>query len=164
MNSTEGKESKMIRLIYCLLIVLVAATVDAQTRTNTVKRIRTLPMVKLGDTPPSVKGVQSLPIQARPPKVDPYEWIVVPETATNTANWALSNGTTIAATLVKFNRYTAVFLPNDERERQYSRKALNQEGQQRINEFEKQNLEEIVKVWNEKQAAKQAEKDLAPPK
>ncbi len=152
----------MIRLISCLLIVLVAATVDAQTRTNTVKRIRTLPMVKLGDTPPSVKGVQSLPIQPKPPKVDPYEWIVIPEMATNTTGWVLSNGTAIAATLVKFNQYTVVFISQDSRERQYTRKALNQEGQRRIREFEKQNQEEIVKAWNEKQAAKQAEKDLVP--
>ena len=152
----------MIRLISCLLMLLVAATVDAQTRTNTVKRIRTLPMVKLGDTPSSVKGVKSLPIQAKPPKVDPYEWIMIPEMATNTTGWVLSNGTAITATLVKFNQYTAVFMSQDERERHYTRKALNQEGQRRISEFEKQNQEEIVKTWNEKQAAKQAEKDMVP--
>jgi len=152
-----------MRWIICLVVFVLVGTVTAETKTSTVKKIKTLPMVKLGDKPNNVKGVPLRPIQAKPPTLSPYDWIVVPDTATNAANWTLSSGTNVAATLVKFNKYTVVLLPEDERERQYPRSALSKEGQQRINAFEKQNHDEMLQAWQDAQAAKQAEKDLAAP-
>jgi len=153
-----------MRWICCLVVLVLVVTVTAETKTSTGKKIKTLPMVKLGEKPNNVKGAALRPIQAKPPKLSPYDWIVVPDTATNTTQWTLSSGTNVSATLVKFNKYTVVLLPEDERERQYPRTALSKEGQRRINDFEKQNQDEMLKSWQEAQAAKQAEKDLASPR
>jgi hypothetical protein len=69
----------IIRLAF-ITILFLALAAHAQNNNQAVpqkKVIRTLPMVKLGESPTYAKGMgRNVKHSAKPPKLDPYQWIV----------------------------------------------------------------------------------------
>lgn len=127
----------------------------------TKKVIKTLPMVRAGETPSYVKtiGGHRTASVSKPPAMDPYAWITPADTSSVPRKWTLSTGTNIAAFIVKFNRYSVVLRNEDEREFTFPRKILDKAGQGVIDGFEKEEQAAILEAWREKQEEKKAADD-----
>lgn len=108
----------LIRLAF-ILILLLARPAHAQNNNQAVpqkKVIRTLPMVKLGESPTYAKGMgRNVKHNAKPPKLDPYQWIVPTGSGTVARVWS-GAGTNLTANLVKFNRFSVFVQREDEDE------------------------------------------------
>lgn len=147
-----------LRMTLCMLVVM-AATLHAQTDQKNSRKIRTLPMIKLGGSDPRSKALpHPKPMQPHPPARDPYQWITPPDEATGEPRqWTLASGTNITATLVKFNKLTVVVRQEDDREVHMTRSALVPEGKAMINKLEKEHEARRIEEWTKQQAEKNAE-------
>jgi len=155
-----------------ILVLSLAITAGAQTGNpnnpnNQNKRvIHTLPMVKLGESPSYI----TKPIgthakrDSHPPQIDPYQWIVPPETGTVSRVWMLTNGTNVTGGMVKLNHFKVVVRQENEQEVQIVRKALDPKSAAFVTAFEKQAEADAIAEWNEKQAAKAEKEDAVPAK
>lgn len=157
-----------VRLIAFLVVSLAVAAQAGQSNQNNQnapvrKVIRTLPTVKLGDTPPQVKAVpgRRLKYDPKPPKMDPYRWMDAPETGTVSRVWGLAKGTNITGSLVKFNATLVVVrYGEDDKEVQIPRKSLDAASQAFVAVFAKEAEAEAIEKWNDERA-RAAERDAA---
>lgn len=152
------KTSLLTATVAAVLAGVIALRAENNNQQPTKRVVKTLPMVKAGDTPSYVKpiGGSRTTAAAKPPALDPYAWISPNDTSTVPRQWTLTGKTNIAAFLVKFNRFTVVVRDETDREFQFDRKALSKDGQSVISGFEKEKEAEIRQEWQEKQDEKKA--------
>ena len=144
-----------MRITILILALYVATAVQAQT--DTVRhKIRTLPVIKLGESDPRAKALPHFkPASRKPPAVDPYQWITAPEIETaGTNQWTMASGTNITATLVKSNRFTVVFKMDDDTEVSIARPALDKAGKTIVAKIEAEIEVARIEEWKKAQEEK----------
>lgn len=148
----------VIRLTCCVLALFTAVTLHAQTNTFS-RKIRTLPMIKLGESDPRAKSLPHFkPAPRKPPAWDPYQWIIPPDKeTTDPRQWILSSGTNITATLVKFNKFTVVVRLEDDREVSLTRSTIDNNGKTLITRLETEHETARIEEWKQQQEEKAAE-------
>ena len=143
---------KTIHATSLILMLLVATTVNAQTQTG--HKIKTLPMIKLGESDPRAKALPHPKIVRKPPERNPYQWIMAPEKEIESRQWTLKSGTNITATLVKFNKLTVAVKTDDDKELYIIRSALDDNANKMLSGFEAEFDKARIEEWNKKQEEK----------
>jgi hypothetical protein len=142
--------------IFLAGLVVLSLAPSLQAQTNYSRKIKTLPIIKLGESNPRAKALPHFKRgERKPPAWDPYQWITPPDKDTaESRSWTLASGTNLTATLVKFNKFTVMVRLEDDREAGLVRAKLDAVGKALIARLEAEHETARIEEWKRQQAEK----------